>query len=113
MHVTIVGRRDRFGRRLLTIDDDLAREVRRWSIHTWTEIVGMADGYTETVGPSHRLYPVLDALYREAQGGDDPNPFIAGHSFAEEQADGSTPRDYSTLVSTFGVKRVAEHGYQL
>ena len=109
---TIRDRIDRFGRRLLTIDDDRARELREWIRTHWTEIPDVADGYSATIGPTHPLYPTVDALARVAEAGDDRHPFIAGHSFGDEQADGEQPSSYDTLVCTFGVKRVGERSYR-
>lgn len=110
--IEIRDRTDRFGRRLLTIDDTAARDLRVWIRDNWTEIPDVADGYSATVGPSHRLYPLLDALHLASQEGDNRHPFIAGHSFGDEQAEGEQPSSYDTLVSTFGVTRVAERGYR-
>ena len=107
----IRDRTDRFGRRLLTIDDSTARRLRAWIQANWTEILGVGDGYSSLIAPGHEWYDVVDALHRVAQDGADPNPFIAGHSFGDEQENGEQPSSYDTLVSTYGV-RYRREGYE-
>ena len=107
----IRDRTDRFGRRLLTIDDSTARQLRAWIQANWTEIYGVGDGYSATIAPGHKWYRTVDAIYQAAQSGGDRNPFIAGHSFGDEQNGGEQPSSYDTLVSTFGVRYRREEGY--
>ena len=109
--IEIRDRTDRFGRRLLTIDDSTARQLRAWIKDNWTEILGVGDGYSALIAPGHEWHPTVEALHRVAQSGGDRHPFIAGHSFGDEQADGDQPSSYDTLISTFGVRYHRGEGY--
>ena len=108
----IRDRRDRFDRRLLTLDNDTAAALRTWTNEHWTEIPGVGDGYSGVIGPYNPFFEVCEALWNASRTGGDRNPFIAGHEFGDEQEDGSRPTSYHLLVSTFGVEKVDGHGYR-
>lgn len=46
----------------VTITDEDARALVSWKRRTWTEVYGVADGYSETARPGHSMYERLAAI---------------------------------------------------
>jgi hypothetical protein len=99
---------DSLGRDWILIPDSLARELRAFKRETWTEIYGVAAGYSADIPPG-LLEDACAAIETfRLERGLPSWPFIAGegHPFDARRPHG----DYSLLVSTCGIDRSRNTG---
>jgi hypothetical protein len=95
------ARADEAGRMWVFIADDIAHELKNWTRAGWTEISGVAHGYSRDAHIGTRVGDLLAELYEACKAAGDSYAFIAGESFEPMSRDA----DYSLLVSTCGVTR--------
>lgn len=90
----------------LTIPDDDASRLRKWKADHWTEIPGVADGYSSCPRRGtweHRALAYLHSMQSHLL--DDPHPFIEGESFSsmKDHHGHARPEAWDVFVSTYGV----------
>ena len=103
-------RTDDLGRTWVTVDRDVADRLLAWSEATWTEITGMAHGYTATAGPGHDLHDILAEIHAATIDAGDELAFVASHEYLDARLEGH-PVPHR-LVSTCGIRK-GRDGYSL
>lgn len=87
------------------IPDDVARQLTGWKDRTWTEIPGVAYGYSEDVAPGHPMHPVLAQIadFVDALPGK-PYVFVFGEGYEATRKTPTGP-DMGLFVASCTITR--------
>lgn len=87
----------------LGIPDDVCRRLDAWKRDHWTEIHGMADGYSSSPKRGTWEHRALSYLHSVQSHTTDRMPFIEGVGFAATKDANGNGADYGLMLSTCGI----------
>ncbi len=93
--------------RLVIPDDDVRRLV-AWKRDHWTEIPGVADGYSAAPRRGSWEHRALSYLHSVQSHTTDSMPFIEGVGFGPSKDEHGNRADYGLLLSCSGISRDAQ-----
>jgi hypothetical protein len=87
----------------LAIPDDACRRLRAWKVAHWTEIPGVADGYSADVKRGTWEHRAMSYLHSVQSHVTDSMPFIEGETLASTGDQHGNGKNYDLLLSTCGI----------